>query len=476
MESEPLLAARRSRWPEVVSALVACLAPLSGGMAHGFSSPAIPELERAPAEGGLGLSGEQLSRFAAALTLGAVLGGPLAALLLDRCGRKLTLMLSALPLNVGWLLLVSATSSTVWLLHVSRVVIGLGVGMGSAVAPVYISEIASAELRGRLGACFQACIMLGLLLAYLLGVALRYAWLAVLSSLVAALLPLLVVALRVAETPRWLVSRQQHDRATAAIQRLRNYRQPHQAEQDCAVLRANMSEQRARAAWSDLLHDAGVRKAVTLSLLCMLGQQLSGMNALAFYAQPVLLEAGFGALAGLMSVLLAAVVTLATIASSFVLDRLGRRRMLVISGLVMCVSCAAFGAYSLAAANHAAAAQQWWMKAAAFVSLACYVSGFALGWGPAPWVIMSEILPNQWRGRGSSLATSVNWLCAFLVVRGFHLLQTSISTGGAFLLFSGLNLAAAVFALACVPETKGKSLEEIQRFLYGTTAAAAAAL
>ena len=133
----------------------------------------------------------------------------------------------------------------------------------------------------------------------------------------------------------------------------------------------------------------------------------------------------------------------------------------------MCISCVVFAVYSILSQRNASAKQEWYMKAYAFASLACYVGGFSLGWGPAPWVIMSEILPYRSRAVGSSIATSTNWICAFIVVRGFQLLEASITNTGTFFLFAGFNLIAVIFALVCVPETKGKSLEDIECFLYG---------
>ena len=147
-----------------------------------------------------------------------------------------------------------------------------------------------------------------------------------------------------------------------------------------------------------VIKDKQVRKLLLLSILLMAFQQFGAMNALAFYVEPILLKAGSGDDAPMLSILLAAIVAVGTFVSSFLLDNIERKKMLIISGLVMCFSCVVFSCHSMLVQHEIVSRSEWYIKTMALFSLSLYIAGFSGGWGPAPWVIMSEILPNQARG------------------------------------------------------------------------------
>ncbi|XP_075909134.1 solute carrier family 2, facilitated glucose transporter member 8 isoform X2 [Petromyzon marinus] len=201
-----------------LAVLSTALGPLSLGLTLGYSSPAIPDLERSP-QAQLRLSPAQVSWFGSLVTIGAVLAGPLAGLLVERLGRKPTLMLSSVPFVAGWLLLVTAQSPGS--LYAGRTLTGLAGGTASLVVPVYISEVSHPAVRGALGSCMQLMVVLGIFTAYAAGLILGWRWLAVLCAVPPTLMLLLLVAV-VPESPRFLLSRpRRRAEAVAALTVLR---------------------------------------------------------------------------------------------------------------------------------------------------------------------------------------------------------------------------------------------------------------
>lgn len=201
--------------PQIVATSVCCIGPVIVGLSLGYSSPAIPELCR---ENILDTKDKQ-SWFASLLTLGAIAGVPITGLLLDNLGRKATIMLSCLPFSIGWLLMQLVQQTNYIVLYCSRILVGIGMGMNVFVTPIYIGEIASPHLRGLLGAMIQLGIAVGIVLAYGLGIALTWQWLAVLGSCLAA--ALVVLMLLLPETPRWYLKKHNFNGALKALKRVR---------------------------------------------------------------------------------------------------------------------------------------------------------------------------------------------------------------------------------------------------------------
>ncbi|XP_074187158.1 solute carrier family 2, facilitated glucose transporter member 8 isoform X2 [Rhinolophus sinicus] len=424
-----------------LAVFAAALGPLSFGFALGYSSPAIPSLRRA-APPAPRLDNNAASWFGAIVTLGAAAGGVLGGWLVDRAGRKLSLLLCTVPFVTGFAVITAAQE--MWMLLGGRLLTGLACGIASLVAPVYISEIAYPEVRGLLGSCVQLMVVTGILLAYLAGWVLEWRWLAVLGCVPPTFMLLLMCCMP--ETPRFLLTQHKRQEAMAAAQFLWG------------------SEQ----GWEEPAVGAE-------------HQQLSGINAVMFYAETIFEEAKFKD-SSLASVIVGTIQVLFTAVAALIMDRAGRRLLLVSSGVVMVFSASAFGAYfrltqggpsnsshvdllapvSMEPTN--ASVELAWL---AVGSMCLFTAGFAMGWGPIPWLLMSEIFPLHVKGVATGVCVLSNWLMAFLVTKEFSSLMEVLRPYGAFWLAAAFCTVSVLFTLFCIPETKGKTLEQITAHFEG---------
>ncbi|XP_054992652.1 solute carrier family 2, facilitated glucose transporter member 8 isoform X1 [Sorex araneus] len=450
-----------------LAAFAAALGPLSFGYALGYSSPAIPSLRRA-APPAPRLDPDAASWFGAIVTLGAAAGGVLGGWLLDRAGRKLSLLLCTVPFAAGFAVITAAQD--VWMLFAGRLLTGLACGIASLVAPVYISEIAYPAVRGLLGSCVQLMVVVGILLAYLAGWALEWRWLAVLGCVPPTLMLLLMCFMP--ETPRFLLAQHKRQEAAAALQFLWG------TEQLWEEPPAEAEHQGFRLAQ---LTRPGVYKPFGIGVALMAFQQLSGINAVMFYAETIFEEAKFKD-SSLASVVVGVIQVLFTALAALVMDRAGRKLLLALSGVVMVLSTGAFGAYfklmqsgpsnsshvALLAPVHVASGDTGaglaWL---AVGSMCLFIAGFAVGWGPIPWLLMSEIFPLHVKGVATGVCVLTNWLMAFLVTKEFSSLMQVLRPYGAFWLASAFCTLSVLFTLFCVPETKGRTLEQITAHFEG---------
>ena len=433
----------RRLWKAV---LIVLIAPFCMGMVLGYSSPAIPNLKQA----GL-LTREQATWFGSLITIGAIAGGVFAGLCVEKLGRKTTIMLSNAPYVIGWFLIIYAKGPV--MLYVGRLFTGLAVGMTSLSAPLFIGEVSTKELRGMFGSGFQLSITIGNLTVYSLGLKLRYQWLA----LAALCFPVIItfLALFLPETPRWLISKGER---MPALDALKWYRGANaDVEGEYQEIESNlMSQSNERLSCADLRRP-GIYKPLLVSIGLMFFQQASGINIVIFYSETIFDEAGFK-YSSLGAIIVGAVQVVATFVACILMDRAGRRVLLFISGVFLTVGSATLGAY-----YYLHNASLSWL---ALLSVVVFIIAFSLGWGPIPWLSMGEMFPAKSRELSSSIATAFNWTVAFIVTKEFDALEAGLNKFGTFWLFAGISLLGAIFVIF-VPETKGKTLEEIEKQFEG---------
>ncbi|XP_037349358.1 solute carrier family 2, facilitated glucose transporter member 8 [Talpa occidentalis] len=470
-ETRPLLGRPRGGAPRgrrvFLAAFAAALGPLSFGFALGYSSPAIPSLRRA-APPAPRLDAAAASWFGAVVTLGAAAGGLLGGWLVDRAGRQLSLLLCAAPFVTGFAVITAARD--VWVLLAGRLLTGLACGVASLAAPVYISEIAYPAIRGLLGSCVQLMVVIGILLAYLAGGVLEWRWLAVLGCVPPSLMLLLMCYMP--ETPRFLLTQHKHQEAVAALQFLWG------SEQDLEEPPAGTEHQGFHLAQ---LRQPSIYKPFIIGISLMAFQQLSGINAVMFYAETIFEEAKFKD-SSLASVIVGIIQVLFTALAALIMDKAGRRLLLALSGMVMVFSTSAFGTYfkltqgGPSNSSHVALLAPTSVESAdasvglawlAVGSMCLFIAGFAVGWGPIPWLLMSEIFPLHVKGVATGVCVLTNWLMAFLVTKEFSSLMEVLRPYGAFWLASAFCILSVLFTLVCVPETKGKTLEQITAHFEG---------
>lgn len=444
----------------------AVLGPLSFGFVLGFSSPAISDLKNSE-DPHLRLDKEMASWFGSIVTLGAAAGGILGGWMVDRIGRKLSLMLCALPFVLGFTLIISAQN--VWMLLGGRVLCGLASGVTSLVVPVYISETSHSRVRGTLGSCVQLMVVTGIVAAYLAGMLVGWRWLAVVCSVPPVLMLLLMSFMP--ETPRYLINQERAAEAMAALRFLRGPDVDH--EWEYRQIETSGGQQGDSLQMSEF-RDPAIYKPFLLGVALMFFQQSSGINAIMFYADTIFQEANVQN-SRLASVIVGLVQVAFTAVAALIMDRAGRKVLLLLSGVIMAVSTTLFGVYFRisGAQNNSSglmgpvllaegpAGSLAWL---ALLSMGLFIAGFAVGWGPIPWLLMSEIFPLRARGAASGVCVVTNWGCAFLVTKIFHELLDLLTPCGTFWLFASFCGLSVLFTVLCVPETKGKTLEQIQSY------------
>ena len=388
--------------------------------------------------------------------VGAILGAIAGGLLADRAGRRLSIIAASAAFLAGTGIVVVAAGLPVFL--AGRVLIGMAIGVASFVVPLYISEIAPSALRGGMVSINQLFITLGILISY--GVDYLFSssgdWRAMFALGAVPAAVLLVGMLLLPDSPRWLASRQQTDRATAVLQKIRGTREVSGELDD---IRKSIKAQKG-GRWSDLLAPS-VRMPLIVGLGLAVLQQLTGINTVIYYAPTIFQFAGLHS-AGASIAATAGVGTvnvLATAAAVVLIDRTGRRPLLLAGIAGMAVSLAVLGAgFAFSGAVQGGSL----LGLITAVSLTAYIASFAIGLGPVFWLLIAEIYPLNVRGRAMSVATVANWAANFLITLTFLTLVGILDQAGVFWLYALVSIIAWFFVLRLVPETKGLTLEEIE--------------
>ncbi|XP_030469714.1 sugar transporter ERD6-like 6 isoform X2 [Syzygium oleosum] len=430
--------------------LIVALGPIQFGFACGYSSPTEDDIIS-----DLGLSLSQYSIFGSLVNVGAMIGAILSGHMAEYIGRKGSLMIAAVPNVIGWLAISFAKDSL--FLYIGRLLGGFGVGVISYVVPVYIAEISPQNMRGTLGSVNQLSVTMGVLLAYLFGLFVSWRILAILGSL-----PCLILILGlffIPESPRWLAKMGLTKEFVASLQVLRGFDTDISLEVDeikSSVASTNKTtigfgELKQKRYWFPLM--------VGIGLLML--RQLSGINGVLFYATTIFESAGISS-SDVATVGVGAIQVLATTATTWLPDKAGRRLLLIVSSSTMTLSLllVAVAFYMEGSASEDSKLYSV-MGILSVVGLVAFVVAFALGMGSVPWVIMSEILPANIKGLAGSMATLANWMTTWIItVTANSLLDWS--AGGTFTIYTVVAACTVVFVILFVPETKGRTLEEIQ--------------
>jgi sugar porter (SP) family MFS transporter len=392
----------------------------------------------------------------AAVPLGALAGASVAGRLTDRFGRQRVLMAAATLFAIG--ALIAAGITTIWLLVAARFVLGLAIGVAAVTAPLYIAEAAPLAIRGALVSTYQLAITFGILVSYLSGLAITGdgMW-RIMFALGAVPGVLFLVGLTfLPESPRWLVLKGFPDRARNSLLRLRGTGPQVDGELD-EIARTVKAEGGQKTSYS-VLWEPTIRPALIVGVGLFFLQQLSGINAVIYYAPEIFNHAGFDSSHTqiLATVGVGTVNFLTTILAMYLIDKMGRRPLLILG---FAGTAATMLAIAFAVINPAVPA---WVV---IVALLLYIASFAISIGPLPHVMMSEIFPLRVRGPGMSMASISNWGFNFIVVFAFPLMLNWIGLALTFTIFAIVCLGGILFTTARVPETTGHSLEAIEAHL-----------
>ena len=402
----------------------------------------------------LDLSSFEQGVVVAAVPIGAAFGALAAGPMSDKYGRRLVIIVSAFVFIAG--AIGSALSDSVGVLTFSRVVIGVAIGFASAVAPVYISEMAPPDIRGRLVTLFQLAVTIGILVAYLVGLALNSSgdWRLMLGL---GAVPALLLAggmIKMPQSPRWLVMSGQEYKARATLQRIRAGGE-HEIDIEIEEIEDQVGEEPGR--WNELKTPM-MRAALTVGVGLAILQQVTGINTVIYYAPTIVEYTGIDSSSSaiLASIGVGIVNVGMTIVAIRLLDRAGRRPLLLFGVAGMSLSLFTLGlAFQLGDETTIT-------SVVAIGSLMLFVASFAISLGPIFWLINSEIYPLRTRSKAAALGTFANWIFNFAVSLTFLLLIDALGQSGAFWLYAAIGVVTWVFCAKLVPETKGKRLEEIE--------------
>ncbi|WP_284749417.1 sugar porter family MFS transporter [Amycolatopsis sp. RTGN1] len=393
----------------------------------------------------------------ASLSVGAIVGALFSSRINEALGRRRTIMVAAAIVIVGTL--AASFSPTFALLVISRLVIGLGIGLSSSTVPTYLSELAPARLRGAMGALNQIFIVLGILIAFLTSY-----WLGPISAwrwmFAGAIVPAVILLVGLAflpETPRWLLKNGQEEEARRVLASAHG--NTVNLDEEIATIREVIQlDTEAKPRFRDLF-SGFVRPMMIVAILLAVGQQFSGVNAINAYFPTMLIGLGFATQAALLSgVLLGVTKFLFTAWVVFVVDRWGRKPLLLIGNVIMVITLVAAGLVVLNV--HDTSTRGILM----LVMMVLYLVGYELGWGAVVWVMMAEVFPLKYRATGMGLSSVVLWSATGIVSAVFPLISAvgSLGIGGSMFLFAGINVVLFVLTKWLVPETKGRSLEQIE--------------
>ena len=385
------------------------------------------------------------------ILLGALLGALTAGVLADRIGRKRTIVITAVILVIGAATICFGHSLEAILL--GRFISGVSIGVISVAAPLYLAEISPPHHRGAFVSGYQLAITLGILGSFIVNFFLADSgnWRGMFAiGMIPALVQWLALFF-VPESPAWLF---RHGRDELAIKTLRRLRKDHEWRHQVEAMKSTIDPHK-RGVWKTLF-SSKLRPVLLIGVLLSIVQQITGINTVIYYAPKIFETAGFtsATVAILATLGIGIVNVVATVFSVWLLDRVGRRILLIIGSLGMACS---LGFLSAAFFSQSAMIDQ-----IALFSLMGYVVFFAIGLGPSTWVILSEIYPLKVRGKAMTLATFANWAFNYLVALTFLDLLHSIGAEGTFLLYALISAMSCWFIFRFIPETKGKSLEEIE--------------
>ncbi|CAG4979040.1 unnamed protein product [Parnassius apollo] len=425
------------------------------GFSSAYTSPALGTMQNSTS---ISVSEEEASWVGGLMPLAALGGGLIGGPLVDYIGRRRTILFTAVPFFVGWILI--ATAKIVHLVLAGRAICGLCVGVGSLAFPVYLGETIQPEVRGTLGLFPTAIGNIGILLCYVAGKYLDWSQLAYLGASLAV--PFLILMFMIPETPRWYISRGRTEEARRALQWLRGAHT--KIDNEIREIVLSDAEVGKESAIAELLSKKYM-KSIFICLGLMAFQQLSGINAVIFYTVKIFKMSGSSINEHLCTIIVGIVNFISTFIATALIDRAGRKMLLYISSVTMTLTLMTLGTffYVRDSLNLDVITLGW-------LPLTCvmiYLLGFSLAFGPIPWLMMGEILPAKIRGAAASICTSFNWLCTFTVTKTFHNILVAIGPSGTFWLFGSICFIGLFFVVVCVPETRGKSLEQIENKLTG---------
>ncbi|KAL8143893.1 hypothetical protein V2J09_016925 [Rumex salicifolius] len=395
--------------------------------------------------------------------VGAIIGASFGGWINDFYGRKKATLSADVVFAAGSIVMAAAPDP--YVLIFGRLLVGLGVGVASVTAPVYIAEASPTEVRGGLVSTNVLMITGGQFLSYLVNLAFTevpgtWRWMLGASGVPAVVQFALMLVLP--ESPRWLYMKQDKTKAIAVLSKIYD---PYRLEDEVDHLAAALLEEqnsKKSVSYREVFQNKEIRLAFLAGASLQAFQQFTGINTVMYYSPTIVQMAGFSSnqLALLISLVVAAMNAAGTVLGIYLIDHSGRRKLALTSLSGVFVSLLILSAsFYLQSAGYTSAFYAW----LAVVGLALYIASFSPGMGPVPWTVNSEIYPEAYRGKCSGMSATVNWISNLIVSQTFLSLADAVGTGTTFLMIAGVAVLAFVFVAFFVPETKGLTFGEVER-------------
>ena len=388
---------------------------------------------------------------------GCVAGAMVAGYLSDRIGRKKVLVITAILFFISSIAAAFAGNLTQFIL--ARLIGGLGIGAASMLSPLYISEIAPAKSRGRLVSLYQLAIVLGINLIYFVNLRIaalgdqawnvETGWRYMLASGVLPAILFFVLLFFVPESPRWLTAKGRREEALAILTKVNGL------ELAPLVYKEITETVQQETGTLKELFRPGLRMAMWVGVILALFSQITGINAIIYYAPEIFKSAGFGAESALVQTVIIGVInTLFTFIAIWLIDKAGRRTLLLwgIAGMIVCL-------FGVGLCYYYQLFKGPWL----LICILGYIASFASSLGPVPWVIMSEIFPTKLRGVAMSFATVILWVGVLLITQLTPVLLEKLGGAFTFWLFMFNAIILILFTWKMIPETRRRTLEEIEK-------------
>ncbi len=429
---------------------VSCIAAI-GGILFGYNASVISGILLFISTD-FNLTTIQQELIVSTLLIGALIGAFFGGFIADHFGRKKTLFLTLILFFIGIFTLTDASGYDSFL--AGRFISGLAIGIVSMAVPLYIAEMSPPENRGALVSLNQLCITIGILLCYIVNYAFSTtgSWRAMFGfAFIPAILQFIGLFF-IPETPSWLISHNKKEKAEKILHRV-IIAHPNQKLETVKEEQDSPTEKN----WRELFNP-DVQRPFLIGIGIAVFQSITGINTVIYYAPQIFQHAGFeAAQTALFATILVGVVNvLVTIVALWLIDRIGRRPLLI-GGLI-----------GMAAALLVLGVSFFWQSESAgltaVAAMLCFVAFFAVSLGPVAWLIISEVYPLGIRGRAMGIATFSNWVCNYFVSLTFLTLIDVLGSSGTFWLYAIICFLGLWFVIKLVPETKGKTFEQIQSF------------
>ncbi len=388
---------------------------------------------------------------------GCVFGAMTAGYMSDRWGRKKVLIITAVLFTIS--AIGSAIPNSLFTFVIARFIGGLGIGAASMLSPLYIAEIAPSDKRGRLVTLYQLAIVIGINLIYYVNMKIAAAgdeawnieigWRYMLGSGTLPALLFFVLLFFVPESPRWLIKRNRDDEAVDTLERVNG---TDNANEIYKEIKSTLNEESGTVSE---LFAPGLRRALIIGIVLALFSQITGINAIIYYAPEIFKSAGLASGSALAQTFLIGIVnTVFTFVALWLIDIVGRKKLLLwgVSGMIICLLGTGLCFYLNIVGGI-------WL----LVFILGYIASFACSLGPIPWVIMSEIFPTKIRGIAMSFATLILWIGVVLITQLTPMLLESVGGAFTFWIFMVNAVILVIFTWLKIPETKNRTLEEIER-------------